>query len=63
MDHALKLNVNTNSGSLGSVWQHYCDEDKYPILKKDKSNHWSEYHINLKDITLEGDSLLQLQQF
>ena len=36
---------------------------KYPILKKDKMNHWSKYNDNLKNEKLKGDTLMELQKF
>ena len=60
--HGLKINAANSYGNGGS-WLLKSDEDVYPILKKDKTNHWSKYNANLKDIKLEGDSLQQLQKF
>ena len=58
--HALKLNA---TSKMGGAWQLNSDEDKYPILKNEKYNHWSKYNGNLKDIVLEGDNLIDLKKF
>ena len=60
--HAIKINAANSFGS-GEAWLLRSDEEIYPILTKDKNNHWSKYNNNLKDIKLEGDSLQQLQKF
>ena len=59
--HSLKLNA--SNGTSGGVWQLHSDTEIYPILKQDKINHWSKYNDNLKNIKLEGDSLIELQKF
>ena len=59
--HALKLNA-TNSYK-GGAWKLHSDEDMYPMLKQDRNCHWSKYNANVKDIKLEGDTLIQLQKF
>ena len=41
----------------------YSDEDIYPIIKQNKSNPWSKYNDNLKNIKLEGDTLMEIQKF
>ena len=41
----------------------HSDKSKYPILKDEKINHWSKFNEHLKNIKLEGDSLVQLRKF
>ena len=41
----------------------HSDKEAYPILKKDKNNHWSRFNDNLKGVKLEGDPLQRLQKF
>ena len=38
--HSIKINA-ANSYGTGEAWLLRSDEDAYPILKKDKNNHWS----------------------
>ena len=52
--HSNKINA-ANLYGTGGVWSLRSDEDAYPILKKDKNNHWSKFNANLKEIKLEGD--------
>ena len=59
--HSLKLNA--SNGKLGGACQLYSDKDLYPILKQDKFNHWSKYNDNLKNMKLEGDTLMKLKYF
>ena len=64
--HELNLNLSPNpTGNMSSTapWMIQQDEDKYPILKRDKNSHWSKFTINLKDIKLESDSLMDIQKF
>ena len=55
--YALKLNA---TSKMGGAWQLHSDEDKYPIPKNEKYNHWSKYNGNLKDIILKGDDIINL---
>ena len=56
--HSLKLN--TGNGKLGGAWELHSDDEKYLILKQDKMNHWSKYNDNIKNIKLEGNTLVDL---
>ena len=49
-NHSLKLI--TGNGKLGRAWELHSDDEKYPILKQDKMNHWSKYNDNIKNIKL-----------
>ena len=57
------LKLNTSNGRLSRVWQSYSDEDIYPILKQDKLSRWSKYNESLKNIELEGNTLMELRKF
>ena len=59
--HSLK--PNSSNRKLGGAWKSYSDDEKYPILKQDKMNHWLKYNDNLKNVKLEGDTLMDLQKF
>ena len=60
--HSLKLNSDPASHSY-SPWMLHSDNSKFSILKDDKLNHWSKRNDHLKNIKLEGDSLIQLGFF
>ena len=57
------LKLNASNGKQGGAWKLHSDDENYPILKQDKMNHWSKYNDNLKNVKLEGDTLMELQKF
>ena len=61
--HNLKLNP-TGSYAVTNNWTPH-DVDQWPLIKTSlhKSFHWSKFNDNLKNITLQGDGLLDLQHF
>ena len=56
--HPLKLNA--GNGKRDGACQLHSDDEKYPILKQYKMNHWSKYNNNLKNIKLKNDTLMDL---
>ena len=55
--------MNVSNRKQGVAWKLYSDDETYPILKQDKMKHWSKYNDNLKNVKLEGDTLMDLQKF
>ena len=53
--HGLKINAANSYGNGGS-WLSRSDEGAHPILKKDKTNHWSKYINSDADAAAAADA-------